>query len=276
VTVRVEVTTDQYPTEVSYTIHDQVLNLDVATVAFNELKTSYAVEVRSFELVPGRAYAFRILDASADGICCRYGSGGYTIVAEVITGEDVVLIEPRGDYYGSDEHSFFVPEVSAEIEQDAFLTIEIDLDSSPAERVGWSLHSTYDAVHGIDNRPIGYYAGQNGTTIETIPVPIDGGDLHLAIIMGAGGYYNVYRGKQDSMSPDTLLFHGGDGAPGSMVVHTISTSDVMKVYSTHTLDSEMSRTTGDLSSSTAMLGRSSAWALLISIVSLSASFRGIL
>lgn len=249
VTVQVEVTTDQYPKEVSYSIRDQITNLEVAKVPFAEFTTPHTVELRSYNLIPGRAYVFRIADASADGICCRYGNGGYSVIAEManndgdVGGDKVVLVQGNGKYYGSDEEMFFVPDTAlasaaATIVEASYLTIEIDLDSSPPEQIGWSLQA--HSVH-IESRPTGYYADQSGTVLETILIPPSDADLTFGIIMGGdGGYFNVYRGENTISPQNSLLISGGDSREaGTMVVHTISRTDLISL-SSHTLDSDSS------------------------------------
>jgi hypothetical protein len=59
-------------------------------------------------LTPGE-YTFTIRDLAEDGICCDYGEGNYTIVAEYASG-DVVLATSDGDYGSGETQTFAVPD----------------------------------------------------------------------------------------------------------------------------------------------------------------------
>ncbi len=81
--VTVNLTTDQYGTETSWTIK----NPAGATVAsgsnFGPDLGAAGVTVQTpvqANLTPNTCYTFEILDVYGDGICCQYGDGGYTIL----------------------------------------------------------------------------------------------------------------------------------------------------------------------------------------------------
>jgi len=74
---RVEVKTDKYPTETTWTVKDKTSGAMIAMggpySAQNELYK------KVFDVTAGKCYEFTIEDSFGDGICCKEGDGGYEV-----------------------------------------------------------------------------------------------------------------------------------------------------------------------------------------------------
>ena len=85
----VRVTTDNYPSETSWTIKNECSGIVVATSpSYSAPGTEYA---SAPIVLPAAKYTFEILDTWGDGICCYVGQGSYSVEldgAEVISGGD--------------------------------------------------------------------------------------------------------------------------------------------------------------------------------------------
>lgn len=96
--VTVDVTTDQYPGETSWSIEDEDGNVVAASPAFGSAGTDFSDTVSG--LASG-CYTFTIFDSYGDGICCAYGNGSYSISCSNGT-----VIKSGGDF-GSEDSVFF-------------------------------------------------------------------------------------------------------------------------------------------------------------------------
>jgi hypothetical protein len=81
--VTVNLTTDQYGTETSWTIKNAAGATVASGTGFGPDLGAAGVTVQTpvqANLTPNTCYTFEILDVYGDGICCQYGDGGYTIL----------------------------------------------------------------------------------------------------------------------------------------------------------------------------------------------------
>ena len=84
-TLEVEVVTDDYPGESSWTLTNFCLN----TLQESEGKGFYTAPSTTSYCVPDAQYSFVFSDSYGDGICCEYRDGSYKVRMdgeEVITG----------------------------------------------------------------------------------------------------------------------------------------------------------------------------------------------
>jgi len=96
--VVVEILTDNYPAETSWTLLNTCTDVEVATGGpYSEAGTEYIAE----ECVPSIGeFKFTISDSYGDGMCCSYGEGGYKVSHNGIS-------EGTGGDYGSQaDHEF--------------------------------------------------------------------------------------------------------------------------------------------------------------------------
>lgn len=97
VVLEVEILTDNYPTETSWTITDKCVNEQVyAGSGYGQAGTTYTEQF----CAEAKQYDFTITDSWGDGICCSYGLGAY----EIRFGGDVVA---SGGEFGSSETKTF-------------------------------------------------------------------------------------------------------------------------------------------------------------------------
>lgn len=97
--VNVDITTDQYPGETSWTIVDEDDNVvaeggpyDAANSDFNETASG----------LDSGCYTFTIFDSYGDGICCDFGNGSYAVSCA----SSGTVIKSGGSF-GSEESVFF-------------------------------------------------------------------------------------------------------------------------------------------------------------------------
>lgn len=96
--VTLSLTTDNYGSETSWTLKDNLNNTVVASGSGYANNASYT---ETFQLSTGGNYTFTINDAYGDGICCAYGNGSYTLV----DGANATI--SSGGDYGSGESVTF-------------------------------------------------------------------------------------------------------------------------------------------------------------------------
>jgi len=104
VPVRIDITYDRFASEVDWKFEQdgQIVLSYNGLSQDNSKRKSYRVN-----LIPGGA-VFTINDGNRDGICCGYGEGSYTIVAETFIGE-VPLAISSGDYGQQEVKNLDVP-----------------------------------------------------------------------------------------------------------------------------------------------------------------------
>ena len=91
-TVRVEITTDLWPAENTWTITDAAGLIIDSGGPYATAESTYSQNVC---IESDGSYTFTIEDLSEDGICCEHGKGGY----EVFVNEfNVVSVPERGDF----------------------------------------------------------------------------------------------------------------------------------------------------------------------------------
>jgi len=73
------ITFDNYPEEVGYTLTNETTNSIISNVRFTNAIPDGAVRRYAFPLVDGNCYSFAITDAASDGICCGYGNGNFNL-----------------------------------------------------------------------------------------------------------------------------------------------------------------------------------------------------
>ena len=102
VPVRVDILTDQYPQETTWTITDPSNNVVLSS-------TSYTVG-STWHYTNGcvdyaTTYTFTINDSSSDGICCQYGEGGYYVMMNEDT--NYVISNPNNAFGATASYNFF-------------------------------------------------------------------------------------------------------------------------------------------------------------------------
>jgi hypothetical protein len=97
--IEVDITTDNYPSEISWTITNTCTGSAVLSGGPYS-SANAAQDTESVCVEDGSAYDFAISDSYGDGICCSYGSGSYTVKY----GGSVVA---SGGDYGSGETKSF-------------------------------------------------------------------------------------------------------------------------------------------------------------------------
>ena len=81
--VTVNITTDRYATETSWTIKNSAGTTVASGGGYGPDLGAAGQTVETpvqANLTPNNCYTFEILDSFGDGICCQYGDGGYTII----------------------------------------------------------------------------------------------------------------------------------------------------------------------------------------------------
>ncbi|KAL7523724.1 hypothetical protein ACHAXR_000305, partial [Thalassiosira sp. AJA248-18] len=98
VSIEVDILTDNYPSETSWTLTNTCTGEQVA------VSPSYSTQGTSFlhqlGCLPAVEYEFSIADTWGDGICCSYGSGSYTIRS------DGAQVASGGDFGSSETKTF--------------------------------------------------------------------------------------------------------------------------------------------------------------------------
>jgi Hint module len=106
VSVRVDIMTDDYPEETSWSIKQG--NTVIFEQPAESLTSWNSLVSERVMLVAGATYTFEISDTEGDGICCRYGNGNFIVYAE-IDGKDVRLVGGNGGFASSVQIVFTVP-----------------------------------------------------------------------------------------------------------------------------------------------------------------------
>ena len=97
-TVTLSLLTDEYASETSWEFLDENGNVLAESPANLQDETLYEV---SFEVNPNACYSFVLFDSFADGICCEYGIGSYSLE----TDSGVLIFE--GGEFGAEESTNF-------------------------------------------------------------------------------------------------------------------------------------------------------------------------
>jgi hypothetical protein len=140
VPVRMDMTLDTFPYEVVWTISQN------GNPLYKYIGSSSGLTSETVHLTAGEEYTFTIEDSASDGICCDYGNGNYTIVAELGSG-DVVLVESDGDYGSGETHQLVIPSDSSSTPEP---TASPSTDNGPEDRACEDSSSTFlvDAAEG--------------------------------------------------------------------------------------------------------------------------------
>jgi V8-like Glu-specific endopeptidase len=96
-TVKINILTDYYPGETSWTISDQEGNEVASGNGYTQGQTNY---IQDQCLERNKAHTFSISDTWGDGICCGYGNGSY----QLSLGETIFI--EGGEFGSSVEHTF--------------------------------------------------------------------------------------------------------------------------------------------------------------------------
>uniref|UniRef100_A0A6U3P181 subtilisin n=1 Tax=Ditylum brightwellii TaxID=49249 RepID=A0A6U3P181_9STRA len=101
-TVKIDILTDLYPAETSWTISDQEGNEVASGSGYTQNDKNY---IQDQCLESNNVHTFSISDTWGDGICCSYGSGSY----QLSLGETTFI--EGGDFGSSVEHRFLLLDV---------------------------------------------------------------------------------------------------------------------------------------------------------------------
>ena len=99
-TLKVDVTTDTYPGETSWTLTNTCTGETTESVDQNTMYTAQSTPYSKEYCVAEAAYEFTINDSYGDGNCCDYGSGSYSVTY----GDDEVAF---GGQFASSESTTF-------------------------------------------------------------------------------------------------------------------------------------------------------------------------
>merc|ERR1712176_1112109 len=95
--VAVNIKTDNYPAETSWTIQD---NCGAGLVGSGSGYSAANADVSELLCLPDSEYTFTISDQYGDGICCGYGQGSYSLTV------DGSLVKSGGEFTSSDDYTF--------------------------------------------------------------------------------------------------------------------------------------------------------------------------
>merc|ERR1712176_1639792 len=95
--VAVNIKTDNYPAETSWTIQD---NCGAGLVGSGSGYSAANADVSELLCLPDSEYTFTISDQYGDGICCGYGQGSYSLIV------DGSLVKSGGQFTSSDDYTF--------------------------------------------------------------------------------------------------------------------------------------------------------------------------
>ncbi|KAL7465704.1 hypothetical protein ACHAXS_006023 [Conticribra weissflogii] len=76
----ITVKTDEFPSETSYSIVSKTEIVPPIVSNYNEFWSSNDVFTTSYCLPKGNEFIFSIYDTFGDGLCCRWGNGGYSLM----------------------------------------------------------------------------------------------------------------------------------------------------------------------------------------------------
>ena len=114
--VILEINTDEYPEETTYTITEIESGNVVATGG--PFETQFTTESQILCLSEDVCYEITMFDTYGDGICCDFGEGSY----QILSTENEVLITGDGNY-GSEGSSLFCPGVVCMISAEIITTV---------------------------------------------------------------------------------------------------------------------------------------------------------
>jgi len=177
-TLEVEVVTDDYPGESSWTLTNLCLN----TLQESEGEGFYTAPSTTSYCVPDAQYSFVFRDSFGDGICCEYGEGSYKVRMD---GEEVIT--GNGAFGDNAETTFG----TCGIFSGSTITADYDLglEAPKCSAVGFACTSGPDLIKNVGapelNQPNTLDACIDGTSgayevdesIEMITVTAVGGDL---------------------------------------------------------------------------------------------------
>merc|ERR1712176_1278693 len=95
--VAVNIKTDNYPAETSWTIQD---NCGAGLVGSGSGYSAANADISELLCLPDSEYTFTISDQYGDGICCGYGQGSYSLIV------DGSLVKSGGQFTSSDDYTF--------------------------------------------------------------------------------------------------------------------------------------------------------------------------
>merc|ERR1719145_202403 len=95
--VSVNIKTDNYPAETSWTIQD---NCGAGMVGSGSGYSERNADISELLCLPESEYTFTISDEYGDGICCGYGNGLYSLIV------DGSLVKSGGQFASSDDYTF--------------------------------------------------------------------------------------------------------------------------------------------------------------------------
>merc|ERR1712157_427500 len=95
--VSVNIKTDNYPAETSWTIQD---NCGAGVVGSGSGYSERNADISELLCLPESEYTFTISDEYGDGICCGYGNGLYSLIV------DGSLVKSGGQFASSDDYTF--------------------------------------------------------------------------------------------------------------------------------------------------------------------------
>ncbi len=152
--VTISITLDNYPGETSWELLDSS-GIVVASGGTYQNEPNGST-VNAVSCLEDGCYTFSIKDSYGDGICCRYGSGSYSV-----TDEDGTILASGGDF-GSVENTNFCIESGGSSCDD--VAVRIEFDNYP-EETSWDITDNEGTVVAYG----GTYENQaDGSTIEVI------------------------------------------------------------------------------------------------------------
>jgi len=227
----VEITTDNYPTEVSWKLKRLGANAEeVKRVLPGSYLSARGTYIETVMVQEGALYNFEISDEIGDGICCSEGSGSFKLYGG---DEKSLIVDGAGDFGVVTDRSFIAGITPlANSKSYSILFLEITFDAFPLE-TSWVVETEAvdTLVAGTDSDPTQYVVDYRSygtytpadaylTRIETIRIPYTGpggfrqyiftfGDTEkdgICCMYGEGSYKLYYT----SIKGQQILASGGD------------------------------------------------------------------
>jgi len=140
--ISVNVFTDKYPGETSWTLTNLCTDQTQESVGLDALYTAEATEYSNTYCVPLAEYTFEISDKWSDGLCCNYGDGFYKVTSDET---DVAY----GTEFGNSESTTFGS--CRTPGQPVIATYDSNLGAPKCSTVGVSCTSGDDLLDGMGN-----------------------------------------------------------------------------------------------------------------------------
>ena len=176
-TVKVNVTADNYPDEISWTL----VSVCGTGITLSSSTNSYldsSFRLSATECLPRGEYVFTITDTAGDGICCDFGRGEYVILVDGTA-------EQTGGQFGNSEKKTFGACPTSELSKLLGRKVRVQLKGQNylhlTEVEIWDQNGTNVALNKTATQSSAYDAGNalNGIFTDWTNTSFDPGEYHL-------------------------------------------------------------------------------------------------